>query len=42
MKKTIFFSFLFFVVGVGLATTILTNPLHWEWTHAIQDGVSGL
>ncbi len=41
MKKTFALSFLFFVVGLGVATTVLMNPFGWEWVHPTQDRLLG-
>jgi Cu(I)/Ag(I) efflux system membrane fusion protein len=35
MKKTIVFSFIFFVVGIGLTGLVLINPLNWNWAQAV-------
>ena len=42
MKKTFALSVLFFVGGLGVATTILMNPFGWAWVHPTQDRLLGL
>ena len=37
MKKTLFFSFLSFAVGIGLTFIVFANPLDSHWIHALQD-----
>ena len=41
MKNAIVFSSLFFLIGIGFATMILTNPLHREWVRQIRDSLPG-
>ena len=41
MKKTIIFSFLFFVTGVALTALLLLNPFQWQWIEAVHDSTTG-
>jgi Cu(I)/Ag(I) efflux system membrane fusion protein len=40
MKKIIVFSSVFFVVGIGLASVVLVNPLDWNWARTIGQGLT--
>lgn len=43
MKKAIFFSLFFFLIGVSATAFFLVNPFHWEWVHGLHERVlSGL
>ena len=37
MKKTIIFSLVFFVIGIGLTAMVLINPLDWNWADAVGE-----
>ncbi len=37
MKKTLFFSFLSFAVGIGLTLMVIANPLDSHWIHSIRE-----
>ena len=37
MKKSVFLSSLFFLIGVTITFVLLVNPFHWEWVHILQD-----
>ena len=37
MKKTVVFSLVFFVAGIGLAGVVLINPINWNWASALRE-----
>ena len=37
MKKSVFLSSFFFLIGVTVTFVLLVNPFHWEWVHILQD-----
>jgi membrane fusion protein, copper/silver efflux system len=37
MKKSVFLSSFFFLIGMALTFLLLANPFHWEWVHILQD-----
>ena len=41
MKKTMIFSFLFFVTGVAVTALVLLNPFGWDWIETLEDRTMG-
>ncbi|MDA2933101.1 efflux RND transporter periplasmic adaptor subunit [Acidobacteria bacterium AH-259-D05] len=37
MKRSIFLSFFFFVIGVAVTVLLLGNPFHWHWVNGLHE-----